>query len=99
MQLPIKMWPVNRYIRPTIIFWLDDFIPLHKYPLFSCIYTKIIDLLLSGSPFLQKTSTKIVQNIILHQFCRALSRERVGQSFFSVNFMLFLLSTTAVMCS
>ena len=33
------------------------------------------------------------------QFCQALPRERIGQSFFSVNLMLFLLSTTAVMCS
>ena len=37
-----------------------------KYSLFSCIYTKIIDRLLSGSPFPQKTSTKIVQNITTH---------------------------------
>ena len=54
---------------------------------------------LSGSPFPQKTSIKIVQNIMLHKFCPALPRKRVSQSFFTINLMLFLLGTSAVMCS
>jgi len=43
-----------------------------KYPLFSCIYTKIIQCSMSGSPFLPKTSIKIIQNIMSRFIYRAL---------------------------
>jgi hypothetical protein len=43
-----------------------------KYPLFSCIYTKIIIPSLSCSPLPQKTSTKIIQNIMMRLFYPAL---------------------------
>jgi hypothetical protein len=44
----------------------------YKCPLFSCIYTKIIQCQMSGSPFFQKTSIKIIQNIMMQLICRAL---------------------------